>query len=49
MASGGNEVTKNVVKTSGTVDLQDTSGGGMNTYRGNKVKTLDPPSLPNPK
>jgi nitrous oxidase accessory protein len=46
---GNNEITKNRITKSGTFDLRDTTGGATNTYVGNKAKTLDPPTLPNPK
>ena len=44
-----NQVTQNRISSSSTVDLQDTTGGATNTYVGNKVKTTEPPDLPNPK
>jgi len=46
---GANEVTKNVITKAATFDLKDSSGLTTNTYKANKAKTLDPPTLSNPK
>lgn len=49
VGTDANEVRSNKVSKSATFDLQDTTGGDTNTFTGNKVKTLDPSDLPNPR